>query len=41
MEDDFMKKEEAPIVVEQEFDRSVSDVWDAITEIGEIRRTPG
>jgi uncharacterized protein YndB with AHSA1/START domain len=33
-----MKKEEAPIVVEQDFDRSVSDVWNAITRIGEMRK---
>ena len=33
-----MKKEEAPIVVEQDFDRSASDVWDAITKIGEMRK---
>ena len=33
-----MKKEEAPIVVEQDFDRSVSDVWNAITKIGEMRK---
>jgi len=33
-----LKKEEAPIVVEQDFDRSASDVWDAITKIGEMRK---
>jgi uncharacterized protein YndB with AHSA1/START domain len=33
-----MKKEEAPIVVEQDFDRSMSDVWNAITKIGEMRK---
>ncbi len=32
-----MKKEEAPIVVEQAFDRPVSDVWNAITKIDEMR----
>jgi uncharacterized protein YndB with AHSA1/START domain len=33
-----MKKGEAPIVVEQDFDRSASDVWDAITKIGEMHK---
>ena len=33
-----MKKEEPPIVVEQDFDRSVSAVWDAVTKIGEMRK---
>jgi hypothetical protein len=37
-EGEFMKKEETPIVVEQDFDRPASDVWDAITKIGEMRR---
>jgi hypothetical protein len=33
-----MKKGEAPVVVEQGFDRSASAVWDAITKIGEMRK---
>jgi len=33
-----MKKDEAPVVVEQDFNRSVSDVWDAITKIDEMRK---
>ena len=33
-----MKKDEEPIVVEQDFDRSASDVWAAITEVGEMRQ---
>ncbi len=33
-----MKKEEAPIVVEQDFDRPASDVWNAITKTGEMRK---
>jgi uncharacterized protein YndB with AHSA1/START domain len=33
-----MKKGEAPIIVEQDFDRSVSAVWDAITKIDEMQK---
>jgi uncharacterized protein YndB with AHSA1/START domain len=33
-----MKKEDPPVIVEQDFDRSVSDVWDAITQIDEMRK---
>ncbi len=33
-----MKKDEAPIVVEQDFDRSASDVWAAVTEIDDMRK---
>ncbi len=33
-----MKRDEAPIIVEQDFDRSVSDVWNAITSIDEMRK---
>jgi hypothetical protein len=37
MKGNGIKKDEAPIVVEQNFDRSVSDVWNAITDVGEMR----
>lgn len=33
-----MKKNEAPIVVEQDFERPASEVWRALTDIGEMRR---
>lgn len=33
-----MKKEDPPIVVEQEFGRSASDVWNAVTNIDEMRQ---
>ena len=33
-----MKKDEDPIVVEQYYDRSASDVWNAITDIDEMRK---
>ena len=33
-----MRINEAPIIVEQNYDRSVSDVWNAITEVGEMRK---
>ena len=32
-----MKKDEGPVIVEQGFDRSASDVRNAITEIAEMR----
>ncbi|HIG43853.1 MAG: SRPBCC domain-containing protein [bacterium] len=33
-----MKRDESPIVVEQDFARSATDVWTAITDVGEMRR---
>lgn len=33
-----MKTDEAPVIVEQDFDRSASDVWNAITRIDEMRK---
>ena len=33
-----MKTDEEPIVVEQQFNRSVSDLWNAITNIDEMRQ---
>lgn len=33
-----MKKNEEPIVVEQVFDRPASDIWRAVTDIGEMRQ---
>ena len=33
-----MKIDEAPIVVEQDFNRSATDVWDAITKIDQMRK---
>ncbi len=38
MEGGEMKRDEDPIVVEQDFDRSASDVWNAITEVDEMRQ---
>jgi len=33
-----MKRDEEPVIVEQGFDRSASDVWNAITDIDEMRK---
>jgi uncharacterized protein YndB with AHSA1/START domain len=33
-----MKRDDSPIIVEQVFDRSVSDVWSSIVEIEEMRK---
>ena len=33
-----MKRDEEPVIVEQRFDRSASDVWGAITDIDEMRK---
>ncbi len=33
-----MNSTEAPIVIEQSFDTSIDIVWDAITEVGQMKQ---